>query len=193
MFLNFVHCFLSCCWEEPGFLFYIVLHQLFCTLITSLSLPFSRCRNLHFSLLNFKRLLSAQFSSLLRPLQITAQLSAVSSTHPRFVLYTDLLRVHTVPSSTSLMRMSHSTGPSTKSLWCTTSAWPPWAWLFSQVSYLTSACFQWRFLEAGSYTLHRHLYSWGFFCLQCMHLQNLSLTTESKQCTTTWLCQDVSL
>lgn len=80
-----------------------------------------------------------------------------------------------------------------QSLWCTTSAWPPWAWLFSQVSYLTSACFQWRFLEAGSYTLHRHLYSWGFFCLQCMHLQNLSLTTESKQCTTTWLCQDVSL
>lgn len=72
---------------------------------------FHRCRNLHFSLLNFKRFLSAQFSSVLRPLQIKAQLSAVSYTHPRFVLYTDVLSVHSVPSSTSLMKMSHCTDP----------------------------------------------------------------------------------
>lgn len=148
-----------------------------------------RCRNLQFSLVSFKMFLSAQFSNLLRSLQITAWLSDLSPTHPRFVLYTNLLRVHVVPSSTALMRMSHSTGPSTN-LWCLAS---PCLTPFSQVSYLTPACFQCKFLEAGSYTLQRNLYRWGIFWLQYMHLQNLSLTTESKQYIITWLWQDVSL
>lgn len=38
----------SCYWEEPGFLFYVVLYHLFCTLITSLALQFSRLNSSSF-------------------------------------------------------------------------------------------------------------------------------------------------
>ena len=70
----------------------------------------TRCKTLHFPLLNFMRFQSAQFSSLLRSLWMAVQPSCVSPT-ASFVPSTDLLRVSSVLSSRSLMKMLNSIGP----------------------------------------------------------------------------------
>jgi len=68
-------------------------------------------RNLRFSLLNFMRFLWAHLFSLLRSLWMAAGPSGASATPLSFVLSTDLLRVHSAPSSRSLMKMLTRSGP----------------------------------------------------------------------------------
>ena len=59
----------------------------------------ARCRTLHFSLLNFMRFLSANFSSLQRSLWMAAWPSGTSATPLSLVSSADLPRVHSAPSS----------------------------------------------------------------------------------------------
>ncbi|KAK4806792.1 hypothetical protein QYF61_005588 [Mycteria americana] len=77
-----------------------------------LGLFLPRGRTLPFPLLNFMRFLSAHFSSLFRSLWMAARSSAISATPPTFVSPANLLRVHSAPSSRSLMKMLNRTGPS---------------------------------------------------------------------------------
>ena len=115
-----------------------------------LGLFFPRCRTLHISLLNFMKFLSAHFSSLSRSLWMAAQLCGVLVTCPSFVSSANLVRLHSVPSSRSLMKVLNRTGPSIYS-------WGPllvtglqldfvplittlWAWPFSQFSIHVSVC-----------------------------------------------------
>ncbi|XP_068788224.1 uncharacterized protein [Struthio camelus] len=72
-----------------------------------------RCRTLHLPLLNFRRVLSAQLSSLSRSLGMAAQSSGVSAPPPSSVSAANLLRVHSVPSSRSLMNTLNKSGPRT--------------------------------------------------------------------------------
>lgn len=64
------------------------------------------CWSWHFAL-DF----SAHFSFLLRSLWMTADSPGVSATPPNFVCWWNLLKVHSAPSSTSLMKLLNSTGP----------------------------------------------------------------------------------
>ena len=71
----------------------------------------SPCKILHFPLLSFMSLLSADFSGLLMSLCSAALPSSVLNGSPNFVLSTDLLRAHSDLSSRSLMKTLNSTGP----------------------------------------------------------------------------------
>jgi len=73
-----------------------------------------RCRTLHLPLLSFIRFLCAQLSSLSRFRWMAAQPSGVSTTPPSFVSSANLLRVHFVLLSRSLMNELNKTGPSTE-------------------------------------------------------------------------------
>lgn len=68
-----------------------------------------RYKTLHFSLLNFTRLLPDCFSSLLRSLIKAVQACGVSATSPSFVSSANLLRAYSVPPSTSLMQTTDQT------------------------------------------------------------------------------------
>lgn len=67
----------------------------------------------HFSFLNFRRFLSAHFSSLLRSSSMAAQLSNISTTSPSFMSSANLLRLRSAPLSRPLMKILNKTGPST--------------------------------------------------------------------------------
>ena len=67
-----------------------------------------RCRTLHFPSLNFMRFLSAHSSSLLRSLGMAAQPSGVSATPRSLVSSAYFLRVHSVTTSRSVMKMLNS-------------------------------------------------------------------------------------
>ena len=78
-----------------------------------MGLFFPRCRTLHLPLLNLIRFLSAQLSSLSSSHWMAAQPSGVSTTPPSLVSSANLLRVHSNPSSRSLMKKLNKIGPST--------------------------------------------------------------------------------
>ena len=70
-------------------------------------------RTLHLPLLNLMRFFSAQLSSVCRSHWMAAQPSGVPAPPPSFVSLANLLRVHSVPSSRSVMNKLNNTGPST--------------------------------------------------------------------------------
>lgn len=74
-----------------------------------MGLFFPRCMILQFPLLNTMMFLSAHFFSLL---MMAAWPSGVSATPSSWVSPANLLKVHSVQSSSSLMKMLHWTGPS---------------------------------------------------------------------------------
>ena len=100
-----------------------------------------RCRTLHFPLLNFMRFPSVHLSSLSRFLRMAAWPSGISGTPHSFVSSADLLKVHSVPSSRSSMKMLNGTGPSINPWGNTTSDWCP-AGLCSVEKNLLSAAVQ---------------------------------------------------
>jgi len=65
-----------------------------------------RCRTLHLPLLKFIMFLCAQLCSLSRSPCMAAQRSVVSATLPSLVSSANLLRIHSVPSSRSLMKLN---------------------------------------------------------------------------------------
>lgn len=69
-----------------------------------LELFLPRGRTLHFPLLNFMRLLPSDVSSLPWFMSMIAHQSGLLATPPSFVLFVNLLKVHSVPSSRSLMK-----------------------------------------------------------------------------------------
>ncbi|KAK4810941.1 hypothetical protein QYF61_013349 [Mycteria americana] len=71
-----------------------------------------RCRTLHLSLLNFILFLLSHSSSLSRSLCKIALPSEVSTSPPILVSSANLVRVLSIPSSRSFMKMSNSVGPS---------------------------------------------------------------------------------
>jgi len=79
----------------------------------SMGLFLPRGRTLHLPLWNFTGFLCAQLSSLSRSRWMAAQLSGVSATPPSFVSSANSLRVHSVPSSRSLMSQWNKAAPST--------------------------------------------------------------------------------
>ncbi|KAK4822069.1 hypothetical protein QYF61_009330 [Mycteria americana] len=82
-----------------------------------LSIPSSPslCRTLHLPLLDLMRFTQAHFSSLSRSLWMTSRPSAVSTAPLSLVSSANLLRVHSISLSMSLMRILNRTGPSTDS------------------------------------------------------------------------------
>ena len=80
-------------------------------LYTYLGLHQLKCSILYLPLLNLIRLLWIHFSSLLRFLWKASLLSIVSTAPLRLVSPTNLLRVHSIPLSRSLINMLRSTGP----------------------------------------------------------------------------------
>lgn len=71
------------------------------------------------------RFLTTQLSSLSRSLWMAAQPSGISAPPPSFVSSPIFLRVHSIPSSRSLMNKSNKTGPSTD----------PWGTLLALLAY----------------------------------------------------------
>ncbi|KAK4818489.1 hypothetical protein QYF61_014219 [Mycteria americana] len=74
-------------------------------------LPRTRCRTLHLALLNLMRFTQAHFSSLSRSLWMTSRSSSVSTAPLSLVSSANLLRVHSILLSMSLMKILNSTGP----------------------------------------------------------------------------------
>lgn len=70
-----------------------------------------RSKNLHFLLLNSMSFLSDHFSSLLQSPWMAEWPPGTSVTVPSFVVPANWLRLHSTPSSTSLMKMSSKTRP----------------------------------------------------------------------------------
>ncbi|KAK4814241.1 LOW QUALITY PROTEIN: hypothetical protein QYF61_012737 [Mycteria americana] len=68
---------------------------------------------LHLALLNLMRFTQAHFSSLSRSLWMTSHPSGVSTAPHSLVSSANLLRVHSISLSMSLMKILNSTGPST--------------------------------------------------------------------------------
>jgi len=74
-----------------------------------------RCKTLHLLLLNLIWFIAALLSSLFRSCWMAAQTSAVSAIPTSFVSLAYLLRVGTIPSSRSLMKILIEIGPSISS------------------------------------------------------------------------------
>ncbi|KAK4827087.1 LOW QUALITY PROTEIN: hypothetical protein QYF61_014189 [Mycteria americana] len=75
------------------------------------SLSLSSCRTLHLALLNLMRFTQAHFSSLSRSLWMVSHPSDVSTAPLSLMSSANLLRVHSIPLSMSLMKILNSTGP----------------------------------------------------------------------------------
>ena len=80
--------------------------------ILCMGLVFPRCRTFHFSRLNFSRVLSAHFSSLLRSCWTAAGPSGLTASPPIFVSSANLLQGCSAPPPRSLMKILNRTGPS---------------------------------------------------------------------------------
>ncbi|KAK4826465.1 hypothetical protein QYF61_009192, partial [Mycteria americana] len=74
-------------------------------------LPQPRCRTLHLALLNLLRFTQAHFSSLPRSLWMTSHPSGMSTAPLSLVSSANLLKVHLISLSMSLMKILNSTGP----------------------------------------------------------------------------------
>ncbi|KAK4810857.1 hypothetical protein QYF61_008829 [Mycteria americana] len=90
----------------------LFIHQ-YPSLYWNRGLPQPRCRTLHLALLNLMRFTQAHFSSLPRSLWMTSRPSGVSTAPLSLVSSANLLRVHSISLSMSLMKILNSTGPST--------------------------------------------------------------------------------
>ncbi|KAK4810863.1 hypothetical protein QYF61_008835 [Mycteria americana] len=88
----------------------LFIHQ-YPSLYWNRGLPQPRCRTLHLALLNLMRFTQAHFSSLPRSLWMTSRPSGVSTAPLSLVSSANLLRVHSISLSMSLMKILNSTGP----------------------------------------------------------------------------------
>ena len=84
-----------------------------------------KCNALHLALLNLIRFIWAHFSSLSRSLWMTFLPSSVSTAVLSSVSSANLLRVHVIPLSMTLIKMLKSIGPKTSPLRDITCDWPP--------------------------------------------------------------------
>jgi len=75
------------------------------SLYSYLGLPQLKCNILHLALLNLSRFSHAHFLSMCRPLWMASLPSIVSAAPLSFVLSADLLRMRSIPLSTSLVKM----------------------------------------------------------------------------------------
>ena len=89
----------------------VLLCRTLLTLYSSMRLLLLECSTLHLSLLNLRRSLTVQLSSQSRSRWMAAQTFGASATPPSFESSAHLLRVHSILSSRSLMKMLNKTRP----------------------------------------------------------------------------------
>ena len=92
-----------------------LLLRSFPSLYSYLGLPWSKCKTLHFALLNLIRFRWANFLNLSRFLWMASLPSAVSTAPLSLVSSANLLRVHSIPSPMPLIKMLKSIRPKTDS------------------------------------------------------------------------------
>ncbi|KAK4817090.1 hypothetical protein QYF61_027921 [Mycteria americana] len=100
----------GCCQLMSNFLSPSILKPFSTGLLSIHSFP-SLCRSLHLALLNFMRFTWAHSSSLSRSLWMTSLPSSKSTALLSLVSSANLLRVHSIPLSVSLMKTLNSTHP----------------------------------------------------------------------------------